>query len=198
MQIHSLPLGAAFGALNISVSPVTLYTTQHCAHKRCFIRHYRRDEMEMKSTNHRRLASRKGGVWKNESLSESFGSRWASKVKINAYYKTIKVFFDLACMSTCCWGLPKPKYEPFITHNRGTLNFVVELDFYTKLNAFNSDRLSQTKCTKNTWRGIKLRLLTFLWGQNKLPEIVSLCFLCLKEWQEPEGGRSLTRHSDLS
>ncbi len=33
----------------------------------------------------------------------------------------MKVFFDLACMSTCCWGLPKPKYEPFITNNRGTL-----------------------------------------------------------------------------
>ncbi len=72
-------------------------------------------------TNHRRLASRTGGVWKNESLSESFGSRWSNKVKINAYYKTMKEFFDLACMSTCCWGLPKPKYEPFITHNRGTL-----------------------------------------------------------------------------
>ncbi len=43
------------------------------------------------------------------------------KKRINAYYKKIKVFFDLACMSTCCWGLPKPKYEPFITHNRGTL-----------------------------------------------------------------------------
>ncbi len=50
-------------------------------------------------TNHRRLASRKGGVWKNESLSESFGSRWANKVKINAYYKKMKVFFHLACMS---------------------------------------------------------------------------------------------------
>ncbi len=48
MQIHSLPLGAAFGALKISVSPVTLYTTQHCAHKHCFIRHYRWDEMEMR------------------------------------------------------------------------------------------------------------------------------------------------------
>ncbi len=33
----------------------------------------------------------------------------------------MKVFFDLACMSTCCWGLPKPKYEPFIFHNRGIL-----------------------------------------------------------------------------
>ncbi len=70
-------------------------------------------------TNHRRLESRKGGVWKNE----SFLSCWASKVKINAYYKTMKVFFDLACMSTCCWGLPNPKYEPFITHNMGTLIF---------------------------------------------------------------------------
>uniref|UniRef100_A0A672MW04 Choline dehydrogenase n=1 Tax=Sinocyclocheilus grahami TaxID=75366 RepID=A0A672MW04_SINGR len=44
----------------------------------------------------------------------------SSKVKINAYYKTMKVLFDLACMSTCCWGLPKPKDEPFITHNRDT------------------------------------------------------------------------------
>ncbi len=26
--------------------------------------------------------------------------------------------FDLACMATCCWGCPKPKYEPFITHIR--------------------------------------------------------------------------------
>ncbi len=69
-----------------------------------------------------RSASRKWGVWKNESLNESFGSRWTNKVKKKkAYYKKMKVFFDLACMSTCCWGLPKPKYEPFITHNRGTL-----------------------------------------------------------------------------
>ncbi len=80
----------------------------------------------MKSTNHRRLASRKGGVWKNESLNESFGSHGANKVKTNAYYKNMKVFFELECMSTCCWGLPKPKYEPFITHNRGTLNNVTK------------------------------------------------------------------------
>ncbi len=33
----------------------------------------------------------------------------------------MKVFFDRACMSTYCWALPKPKYEPFITLNRGTL-----------------------------------------------------------------------------
>ncbi len=60
MQINS----TAFGAVKIAVSPVTLYT-----------KHYRHDEMEIKSTNHHRLASRKGGVWKIESLSESFGSR---------------------------------------------------------------------------------------------------------------------------
>ncbi len=60
-------------------------------------------------TNQRRLASSEGGVWKNE----SFGSRWANKAKINAYKKKWKCFFDLACMSACCWRLPKPKYEPF-------------------------------------------------------------------------------------
>ncbi len=40
-----------------------------------------------------------GVKWKmkNKSLSESFGSRWVSKVKITAYYKTMEVFFDLAC-----------------------------------------------------------------------------------------------------
>ncbi len=35
MQIHSLPLGAAFVVAK-KVSPVTLYTMQHCAHKHCF------------------------------------------------------------------------------------------------------------------------------------------------------------------
>ncbi len=113
MQINSLPLGAAFNAVHKTAlsSQTLLYQALQAW----------RNENETNQTNHRRLASRKGGVWKNESLSESFGSRWASKVKINAYYKTIKVLFDIACMSTCCWGLPKPKYEPFITHNRGTL-----------------------------------------------------------------------------
>ncbi len=45
----------------------------------------------------------------------------------------MKVFFDLACMSTCCWGLPKPKYQSFITHNRaleGTLNIVLDKGGY--------------------------------------------------------------------
>ncbi len=36
----------------------------------------------------------------------------------------MKVFFDLACMSTC-WGLPKPKYEYFIIHNRDTLTLTL-------------------------------------------------------------------------
>ncbi len=48
MQIPSLPLGAAFGVVKIAVSPVMLYTKQHCAHKCCFIRHYRHDEMKMR------------------------------------------------------------------------------------------------------------------------------------------------------
>ncbi len=107
-----------FAAVKIAVSPVT------AVHKAALHSQMLLYEMEMKSTNrtnHRRLASHKGGFLKNESLSESFGSRWASKVITNAYYKTMKVFFNIACMSTCCWGLPKPKYEPFITHNRGTL-----------------------------------------------------------------------------
>uniref|UniRef100_A0A672MUL1 P-type phospholipid transporter n=1 Tax=Sinocyclocheilus grahami TaxID=75366 RepID=A0A672MUL1_SINGR len=36
------------------------------------------------------------------------------------YYLTlVKKDFDLSASSCpCCWGLPKPKYEPFITHNR--------------------------------------------------------------------------------
>ncbi len=72
-------------------------------------------------TNHRGLASRKGGVWKNEARSKSFESHWASKLKINAYYKTIKVFFNLVCMSTCYWGLPNPKKLYFSTHDMGIL-----------------------------------------------------------------------------
>ncbi len=49
MQIHSLPAGGAFGAVEIEVSPVTLYTKQSYAHKRCFIRYYMQDEMKMAS-----------------------------------------------------------------------------------------------------------------------------------------------------
>ncbi len=113
MQIHSLPLGVAFGAVKIMVSPVTLV---HKVALRSQTLLYQAFQMRWNEneTNHSRLASHKGGVWKNESLSESFGSHWASKVKK-------KSVFDLACMSTSCWELPKPKYEPSITHNRGTL-----------------------------------------------------------------------------
>ncbi len=65
----SFPIGCRFGALNIAFSLVTA--------------------VHQMITNHRRLASHKAGVWKNESLSELFGSRWANKVNINAYYKNI-------------------------------------------------------------------------------------------------------------
>ncbi len=52
---------------------------------------------------------------------QMFGSPWASKLKINAYYKTMKVFFWPCMHVNLLLGIPKPKYEPFITHNRGTL-----------------------------------------------------------------------------
>ncbi len=72
MQIHSLPLGATFGG-KIAVSSGNAV---HKAALRSQMLLYqalqaRSNENE---TNHRRLASRIGGVWKNESLSESFGS----------------------------------------------------------------------------------------------------------------------------
>ncbi len=94
----------ATGAVKIAVSPVTLYKSSTVLTKPVYQAQAWWNENETNHTNHHILASRKGGIWKNESLSESFGSRWASKVKINAYYQTMKVFFDLACMSTCCWG----------------------------------------------------------------------------------------------
>ncbi len=47
MQIHSLPAGGAVGVVESKVSPVTLYTKQSSAHKRCFIRHYMQDEMKL-------------------------------------------------------------------------------------------------------------------------------------------------------
>ncbi len=72
-QIHSLPLGAAFGALNIAVSPVTLYTKQH--YKHCFIRHYRQDEMKMRPIDQSpqiSITQRRG--LEKEWLSKLFGS----------------------------------------------------------------------------------------------------------------------------
>ncbi len=44
MQMYSLPAGGAVGVGEVEVSPVTLYTKQHFAHKHCFIRHYIQDE----------------------------------------------------------------------------------------------------------------------------------------------------------
>ncbi len=47
MQMNSLPAGGAVGGVEIEVSPVTLYTKQRSSHKRCFTRHYMRDEMKI-------------------------------------------------------------------------------------------------------------------------------------------------------
>ncbi len=44
MQMYSLPVGGAVVVGEVEVSPVTLYTKQHFAHKHCFIRHYIQDE----------------------------------------------------------------------------------------------------------------------------------------------------------
>ncbi len=49
MQMNYLPAGGAVGVVEIEVSPVTLYTKQRSAHKRCFIRHYMQDEMKITS-----------------------------------------------------------------------------------------------------------------------------------------------------
>ncbi len=72
MQIHSLPLGAAFGANSVfsgnAVHKVAL-RSQTLLYQAFQVR------LNENETNHSRLASHKGGVWKNESLSESFGSR---------------------------------------------------------------------------------------------------------------------------
>ncbi len=59
MQINSLQLSAAFGAIQIAVYPVT------AVHKAALCLQALLYEMEIKSTkrtNHRRLASRNGGV----------------------------------------------------------------------------------------------------------------------------------------
>ncbi len=120
-----------------------------------------------RSTNHCRLVSRKGGVWKNESLSESFGSRWASKIKINAYYKTMKVFFDLACISNC-WGLPKPKYEPFITHNRGTLTQLMTTSAAENQKMWKrSTGISWISSVGRIWSFSSLQMEIYYWSQNR-------------------------------
>ncbi len=107
MQIHSLPLGAAFGALK--------------AHKHGF---------KWNRTKHHRLASRKGGVWKNESLNESFGGRWVNKVKINAYYKKWKYFIKYnyqfyKIIIIIYW----PKF-----HNRVYIHYILEGQYDWKWN----------------------------------------------------------------
>ncbi len=92
----------------------------------------------------------------DQSLQFSITQRWGLNIlvveqiryymQVNAYYKKIQVFFFyLACMSTCCWGLPKPKYEPFITHNRGTfMQYKYALNFhYIKQK---SDKFMDLRC----------------------------------------------------
>ncbi len=108
----------------------------------------------MKLTNHRRLASRNGGGWENESLSESFGSCWANKVQINAYYEKMKVFFDLACMSICCWRLPKPKLHFQISN--GGLGSAVKLS--------NWDLNPCWKDKKKVFKGTLLLSLFYLYA----------------------------------
>ncbi len=113
MQIHSLPLSAAFRANSCFPGNCTQSSTALTNSALSGIT----GEMKWKldqSDQSPQISVTQRRVWKNESLSKSFGSRWASKVKINAYYKTMKVFFDLACMSACCW-IPKTKIWTF--HN---------------------------------------------------------------------------------
>ncbi len=64
MLIHFLPLCAAFGALKIAVSPVTLYTSSTALTSIAL------NEIDQSGPIHRRLASRKEGVCKHELLSD--------------------------------------------------------------------------------------------------------------------------------
>ncbi len=75
-----------FETVKIAVSPVTLYTKQHCAQTLLYqaLQAWWNGN-ETNRTNHCRLTSHKWGVMKNESLSELFGNRWANKVKIKMH-----------------------------------------------------------------------------------------------------------------
>ncbi len=42
-------------------------------------------------------------------------------------------------------GLTKPKYEPFITHNRGTLMILVQISLDPYSNSFINDSFSSLK-----------------------------------------------------
>ncbi len=92
-------------------------------------------------TNHRRLATCKWGVWKNE-LSESFGSRWASKVKTKCMLRQVyneSVFWP--CMHVNLLLMtPKTKIWTFITHNRDTKSYLFLFLFLFYLSdSINSD-----------------------------------------------------------
>ncbi len=113
IQIHSLPLGAAFGAVKIAVSPVKA-VHKAALHSQTLLYQAlqaRWNENETNRTNHCRLASRKGGVWKINHRAESFESRCPSKVKISAHYKC---FLTLHACQPVIWT-PKTKIWTF--HN---------------------------------------------------------------------------------
>ncbi len=50
MEIN-LPAGGTVVVVESEVSPVTLYTNQSSAHKRCFFRHYMQVEKKMTSSH---------------------------------------------------------------------------------------------------------------------------------------------------
>ncbi len=67
---------------------------------------------------------RRRGLKQNESLSESFWIRWANEVKINHIVRKWKCFSILHACKPDVGDSQNQKYEPFITHNRGTLIFL--------------------------------------------------------------------------
>ncbi len=67
----------------------------NAVHKTALLTNTALNEIVQSTNQHR---SRKGGVWKNELLSELFGSCWANRVKINAYYRALDSFFPLVAL----------------------------------------------------------------------------------------------------
>ncbi len=106
-------------------------------------------------------------------------NRWANKEKIKAYYKTMKVFFDLACMLTCFWGLPKPKYELFITHNRGTLRNIYYYQCWKQLCCLHIVRVFLFSLLINLmlpcWIEVFIYFKTF--EQHGSSSVVKLCLI---------------------
>ncbi len=90
----------AFGAVNIAVCPVTLYTQKNCAHKHCFIRHYTHDEK--KETNHR-VFVRYGLIVVSEkmSLTKMIG-QW------NEHWAEVMIMTLTVGVSRWCRGIRSP------------------------------------------------------------------------------------------